>query len=111
MEAAARRFELMFAGQTRRQLEAHDRERHLRNLLREALDRLPSAQRRSSELAAAREAVERSEVDIETVMGRASDEIGMRFYDYSPQAIESRWQGGDRAAANLLDRLPADASR
>lgn len=109
MEAVARRFELMFASQTRRQLETHDRERHLRTLLREALDRVPPAQRRSAAMAAARAAAEHPEVDVETVMWRASDEIGLRFYDYSPQAIDSRWQGGEAAAAELVDRLSADA--
>lgn len=101
-EAAARRFEILFATQTRRQIETHERETELRHLLADALGRLPAEARDDPALTRARDLAGRRDVDVVEIVWRASDEVGIRLYDYSRTALTARWSGGVSAARDLV---------
>lgn len=102
-EAAARRFEILFANQTRRQIETHARETDLRHLLADTLDRLPKSARDDPAVARARAAAAQPDVEVLKIDWRASDEIGIRLYDYSREALAARWTGGAEAARLAIE--------
>ncbi|WP_404383719.1 patatin-like phospholipase family protein [Caenispirillum salinarum] len=106
-EALARRHEIIFASQTRRQLAHLTEAEELRRTLRHVLDRLPPGTDDDPALRAARAEAARPALDVVTVDWPASDEIGNRLFDYSPSALAERWTGGEQAAERLLDDLSA----
>lgn len=108
-EAAARRFEILFANQTRRQIETHERDTELRHLLRQVLALLPAKAHRDPAVARAEAVAGHPDVEVVEIVWRASDEVGIRLYDYSQAALGERWAGGFAAARGMAGKGYGDA--
>lgn len=99
--AALRREALFFANQSRRLLDAHEREDRLREALRAVLDLLPGELQDHPASRAAREAAE-PDFEVIRLTWDSSEEPGNYLYDYSDVAVGSRWRAGRAAAARAL---------
>nr|WP_246215846.1 patatin-like phospholipase family protein [Microvirga makkahensis] len=109
-EAVARRQELLFANQSRWFLEAHAREDRVRSALRVVAGLIPDEVRNRPEIKTALAEADRPDMRLVTIAGDPDPETGNWFYDYSEQAIRTRWQAGEaKARAALQAPVPAGA--
>jgi NTE family protein len=108
-EAVARRQELLFVNQSRWFLEAYTREDRVRNTLRAVLDLVPEELRDRPEIRAALVEADRPDMRLVTIGGDPGPEIGSWFYDYSEQAIMTRWRAGNGKARDALNAFRAVA--
>jgi NTE family protein len=105
-EAMLRRNELFFTSQSRRILEAYEREDRLRDALRAALTLNPEDRRDTPDFQTARRALaERPPLKIVRLVWRSGEEVGNYLYDYSDVAVATRWKAGERAAAEALQAM------
>lgn len=109
-EAAMRRQELMFASQSRALLAAYEREVALRDMLRSALDLMPGSLRDHPTLQRAAAEAGRSEVTLVRILWQPGEEPGVRTFDYSDQAVMTRWEAGERAVDAVMARQEELAS-
>ena len=104
-EAVARRQELLFVNQSRWFLEAYAREDRIRDALRAVLDLMPEELRNRPEIRAALVEADRPDMRLVMIGEDPGPEVGSWFYDYSEQAILTRWQAGNGKARDALSAL------
>lgn len=110
----ARAGDLAFGNQTERILEARVRERRLHGLLDRLAGRLPAALRQDPEVAAIlAEAAGGARPATVFRLGyhAAPDEAGPgKVFDFARRTLAERWQAGEQAMHQALDRLGAPAA-
>lgn len=85
-DAMARRLDLIFADQARREVE-----------------RVAAAHHQAENPGAL--------IIAHVIHGAAGERVGQKMFDYSQEAIATRWEAGRRSMADMLARLPAKPSK
>ncbi|MBI0535912.1 patatin-like phospholipase family protein [Roseomonas sp. KE2513] len=112
--SASRAGDLAFGNQTRRLVEACEREFRLRALIAEVAERLPPALREGREIGPLlREAGGPRRLTLLVLGQRAGlDEAGLgKVFDFSPLAVEERWLAGAAALREGLRRIGEEAGQ
>lgn len=95
--------EIRYASRTRRITERESRERHLRHLLRELLDRIPDDRRDDLWCRHAEQLADRSRTSVIQLVYRDCARFGhFKDYQFGRRAMQAHWQTGVADAARAL---------
>ncbi|GAA0598051.1 patatin-like phospholipase family protein [Caenispirillum bisanense] len=109
-EAIVRRQEILFANHARHLRDAADREEALRAALRDVLALLPAKAASAAAARRARGLAQGPRLERIDIAWHSGAESGARLYDYSADALETRWTAGVAAAAVVLGRLRPESA-
>lgn len=104
-QALERRYDLLFASQTRATVRAEAEIGRLRATLAELMDRMPPAARASlpTEL---RELASNRRVELfHLAYAETADDSGTKAFDFSAPTLRRRWTAGERDMDDAIDRL------
>ncbi len=105
--SANRAVDLVFGNQTRRSLEAREREYRLRGLIGKLAGHLTEESREKDEVAAILEEGRTDRITVATIAYRGgTDEAGfLKLFDFSKATLADRWRAGEAAMAETLTAL------
>jgi NTE family protein len=104
--AVARRRDLIFANQSRKSMEAHQREHRLRAMIGRLDGRMPAELRNDPELASVlAEGIARAVTVLHLSYRAPADEVAEKPFDFSPATLAERWDAGALDMAEALRTL------
>ena len=104
--AVTRRRDLLFANQSRKALEAQQREHRLRAMVGRLAAYLPSKVRNDPEVASILEGSERAVTVLSLSYRAPADETAEKPFDFSRATLTDRWRAGELDMTEALRQLP-----